>query len=126
MVDLGKKWGGSPKTLLTYFAKSDQQIEDWYHDCATEAVGRCQNTLQAIVNKFLPREFGCSVAVLFLSACKLCYVEHRTRTCATVPTHTISNILGKALKALSNPIKLEFFTALSQCSDTRQAAGFIY
>ncbi|KAF8133185.1 hypothetical protein EV363DRAFT_1325384, partial [Boletus edulis] len=106
MVDLGKKWGGSPRTLLTYFAKSDQQIQDWYHDCATEAVGNCQNMLRAIVNKYLPESSDAPSRFYF---CR----PHRTRTCAT-------------LKTFSNAIKLEFFTALSQCSDTRQAAGFIY
>ncbi|KAF8132280.1 hypothetical protein EV363DRAFT_1295804 [Boletus edulis] len=112
MVDLWKKWGGAPGTLLTYLEESDQEIENWHHDHAIKAIGTCQDVIQSIVNQQLfegsdapSRFYFCRPADYATSSI------HRKRT---------------ALQQLSNAIKLEFFTALSQCNDTRQAAEFIY
>ncbi|KAF8133880.1 hypothetical protein EV363DRAFT_1324837, partial [Boletus edulis] len=127
MVDLAEKWGGAPRTLVKCLKESDHEIETWYGDCATEAIEKCQNTVRSIVNKYVPEDWDAQSQFYF---CRPADYDtsriKRTRTCATVPTRTICHILGRALQELSNSIKLEFFTALSQPSDTRQAAGFIY
>ncbi|KAF8442817.1 hypothetical protein L210DRAFT_3629467 [Boletus edulis BED1] len=127
MVDLAKKWGGAPRTLVKYLKESDHEIETWYGDCAIEAIEKCQNTVRSIVNKYVPEDWDAPSRFYF---CRPADYDtpriNRTRICATVPTRTICHILGRALQELSNTIKLEFFTALSQPSDTRQAAGFIY
>ncbi|KAF8435631.1 hypothetical protein L210DRAFT_3550214 [Boletus edulis BED1] len=129
MVDLGKKWGGDPRTLVTYLEKSDHKTETWYNDCATGAIWNCQNTVRSIVNKYVSEDWDVSSQFYF------CRPAHyatpridRTEICVTVPTRSICHILGKALQDLrvSNTMKLVFFAALSQPSDTRQAAGFIY
>ncbi|KAF8120576.1 hypothetical protein EV363DRAFT_87913 [Boletus edulis] len=126
MVDLEKKWGGVPRILMTYLQKSDQQIENWYHHRAKVAIRKCQNMVQSIVDKSLSEGLEAPSQFYFCRPADYATSSiDRTEICATVPTHTICNILGRALQELSIAIRLEFFTALSQLSDTRQAAGFI-
>ncbi|KAF8124886.1 hypothetical protein EV363DRAFT_1402856 [Boletus edulis] len=128
MVDLGNKWGGVPRTLVTCLEKSDHETETWYGNCATEAVGKCQNTVGSIMNKYVSEDWDDALSRFYF--CRPAdYATpriDRTETCATVPTRTICRILGKALQDFSNTIRLEFFAALSHRSDTGQAAGFIY
>ena len=53
-------------------------------------------------------------------------IVDRQRPCVTVPTQKVRLLLGEELQRQSNIIKVKFFNALRQSSETCQAAGIIF
>jgi hypothetical protein len=120
MRSLGKKWGCDPRSLLLRIQTrlTDIEIEEEYRAQAPVAVKRCADILLA--NALLadaPSQFF---------FCRPKSKDHRTIPRAFVPTKTICQILGEALREYDNNVRLSFFRALSQHSETRTAAGYIY
>ncbi|KAF8133329.1 hypothetical protein EV363DRAFT_1397562 [Boletus edulis] len=127
MVQLHKKWGGAPRTLLDYLGESDEAIESSYRDDAIVAAREGSSTIISIVKRDLSENLDALSKFYFCRPAN--YAKStidRTRACAVVPTQTICYILGAALQHLSNTIRSQLFTALSRPSDAGQAADFIY
>ena len=126
MTTLAKSWGGVPQILLRFLDNGmhDDDIEWEYRYAAKQAVQRCRVMISSTVEM--------NVVVEALSKFYFCRPK-KTRTrivrahaCAEVPTPTLRRLLGEALQRQDNTIKLDFFCALRQSSETRSTAGYIY
>ncbi|KAF8346418.1 hypothetical protein F5887DRAFT_1182764 [Amanita rubescens] len=124
MTSLSKKWGCDPRTLLGFIEAGDTdiEIECAYRAEAPVAVKRSEDMLLAIEqNALSPSKFYfCRPSISRESE------VDRTIPRPFVPTETICQVLGEALRESDNNVRLTFFRALSQHSETRSAAGYIY
>ena len=120
---LSKKWGCDPRSLLLCIQTrfTDIEIEEEYRAQAPVAVNRCADILLAIEQNALPAN---APSQIFF--CRPKSKDHRTIPRAFVPTKTICQILGEALQEYDSNVRLSFFRALGQHSETRTAAGYIY
>ena len=99
-------------------------IEEWYRNHAYLGVLKSTETINGILQNTLIDDAPSQIF--------FCQPQIRSGTidcqvpCATVLTPTIHHLLGEALQNQQNTIKLNFFNALCQSSDTSQAAGVIF
>ena len=126
MTFLAGKWGCVPRTLLQLIRRkqSDSMTEGWYRKRARLGVLRSTEMVDGIAQNAL---FDDAPSQIFF--CRPLIESNninRQVPCATVPTPTIRRLLGEALQHYPNMVKLEFFNALRQSSDTSQAAGIIF
>ncbi|KAF8133018.1 hypothetical protein EV363DRAFT_83965 [Boletus edulis] len=125
MVDLYKKWGGAPKTLLEYVDLPDQYIETLHRQSARLAVAKCRTMISSIEEKKISED----TMTQFYFCRPLRFAKPsiiRELSCAVVPTPASCHFLAEVLQKLNDYIRLEFFDALSIRSETRQAARYIY
>jgi hypothetical protein len=122
MTTLAETLGGVPRTLLWYASKEDEQIEGVYRRSAKGAVRNCDAMLARAAEYMIPDD----ALLAFYFFCPLVAANgiNREYSHIHVPTPTLRRLLGEALQGQCN--SLEFFNALSQREETRQAAGLIY
>ncbi len=126
MTSLGKTWGCDPRSLLGFIetGHTDIEIEEEYRTLAPAAVKRSEDMLLAIEQNTLFADAQ-SCFYFYRPSISGSQVD-RTIPRAVVPTKTICRVLGETLQEYDNNVRLTFFRALSQHSETRSAAGYLY
>lgn len=125
MSTLAQTWGGVPRRLLEFLDQTDRKIEHQYRGRAVDAVRECQSMLTDIENHHLldraPSQFYFCKPYVSPEG----IIDHEL-TVACVPTPTLCNLLGDALKEVNGELRLNFFRCMSQVDQTRVAAGYIF
>jgi len=122
MTKLAGKWGGVPRLLLQYYPRLDEAVEKDYRRLAPVAIQECRMILEKGVQCDLPDTAPSSF--YFIRPYRKDLRDEKP--CVVVPTRTLCCFLAEGLQQEDDAIKLQFFKALSQPAETRQAAGYIF
>jgi hypothetical protein len=125
MTTLAKKWGTPPRGLLEYIPLQNWEIRARYRNRAGQAVEQCKRMMDNGVQTNLPDDDPPSM-FYFFRPMNMSTGIYRQLPSLYVPTRTIRRILAEALREQDDPIKRQFYDALSCHPSTRRAANVIF